>query len=191
MKKILCLAACLFSLGNAQAALIDFEGFTSSLSNVSPANPYTEDGFTITPSDSQSAIFDFSNSNSMIGNDSDWFGFGESNTPSLTLSSASGTFDLVDVLLGPSSIGAGVVDMSISGNVFGGGLLTANFSGLTTATTAVLAWTNLVSVSFTSSDDAGIDNINVSASVVSEPAFIGLLGLGLAGIRFARKKSMA
>lgn len=189
MKKIICLLACYIFTGVANAAVIDFEGVAPkySLVNVSPSTPYTESGFTLTPFNDQSAVFDELALFSMIGNSSDWFGFAESNTVTLT-SNLSGTFDLLSLLIGPSFIGNNPIDALITGTLLGGGTVTSSLKGLTTATSTNLGWTNLTSVYFNSTDDAGIDNINVTVSSVPEPSTIALLGLGLVGIGFSRRK---
>jgi hypothetical protein len=193
MKKIVFLFACIFA-GSANATIIDFENFASSgsLENVSPTTPYFEDGYTLTPSNSNSAIFDSAYSSStMLGNTSDWFGFDETNTPTLTLTTSSGPFNLLSVLIGPSTISSNsTIDFLITGNLIGGGILTSSFVNLSTATTATLGWSNLNSVSFSASDDAGIDNINVATSV-PEPVSLALLCLGLTGIGFSRKMKSA
>lgn len=166
----------------AGAVTIAFEGVAAeaSLEPVSPAAPYTESGFTITPSDTSSAIFDSASPEDFPGDATDWLGFAESNVLTLTFSGGTGVFDLTSVLIGPSSVGGGLVDVSIDGVLDGGGTLDASFLGLTTATTANLSWTGLTSVTFATTDDAGLDDL----LAVPQPGALALVTLGVAALAF-------
>lgn len=169
---LLVLIAPLFASGTAHAVLIDFEGFAppGGLVNINPGSAFVDGQFTITVTDGQSAVFDSAAGSQMIGNSTDWFGFAESNTPSLVLTSPLGVFELSSVLVGPSTI-ASVADISvtITGTTADGGNLVSNQTGLTTATQVNLDWTNLVRVEFTTSDDAGLDDIVVSQFIPPIP----------------------
>jgi hypothetical protein len=176
---------------SANAVTIGFEDFApiaaiAALVNVSPGTPYTEAGYTITPTNDLSAVFDSAATTTMIGNITDWFGFAETNKPSLTLAGP-GPFDLVSVLVGPSTLAFAIpISITITGNVFGGGTpLTGTFNNLTSATTATLNWSNLVSADFMATDDAGLDNI----TVVPEPSTTLLIGLGLVGLGASRRRA--
>jgi hypothetical protein len=164
---------------------IDFEGFAPAggLVNVSPGAPYTEDGFTLTPTNGESAVFDSAAGSDMTGNATDWFGFAESNEPVLTLTGGGASFALWSALIGPSTIGGGTVDMTVTGMLSGGGTVSATFNDLVTATTVLLGWSGLDSVEFTTSDDAGLDDIQIP-----EPTTLALLGLGLVGVAGLRRR---
>lgn len=173
--------------GLCNATVLSFEDFTApgTLTNINPAAPYEESGFTITPTDGESAVFDSAFSTTMIGNDTDWFGFGESNTPSLTLTSSSLPFNLVSLLAGPNTLASGPeIDLVIIGTPVEGDPVTVSFPSLSTATLLSPNWTNLTRVDFTSSDDAGIDDIDVT--VVPEPSTFLLITFGFLGLAWRR-----
>jgi hypothetical protein len=67
--------------------------------------------------------------------------------------------------------------------VHGGGVLAQDFPNINASTLAVLNWANLDSVSFQTSDDAGIDNITLN---IPEPTMLALLGC--AGLAAARRR---
>jgi len=165
--------------GVAPAQVIGFENFAppGGLVNINPTTPYVEAGFQFLPLNGSSAVFDSANSTTMLGNPSSWFGFAGGNT--ITLTRLSGPpFSLTSLLAGPSSIAQGnPVSLSLVGNVVGGGTLNSSFLNLTTATLENLNWTNLASVTLSSTIDAGIDNVNVTP--VPEPTSLILVGASL------------
>ena len=147
----------------AEATTIAFENFApaGSLVNVSPGVPYTESGYTFTPTGSQSAVFDSAAATDMPGDATDFFGFEENNF--ITLTFGGGGFDLTSLLIGPTTLSGGTTSMTIVGNLAGGGSVVRTFSNLTTATLAQLNWINLSSVLFRVTDDSALDDLEVTA----------------------------
>jgi len=107
---------------NSEGAILTFENFapSGSLVNINPQFPYTEQGFTLTPLNANSAVFDSAAVAKFPGDNTDWFGFAPGNTITLT---GPIPFSLDSVLIGPSTIGIGIVNFTITGNVVGGGVL--------------------------------------------------------------------
>jgi hypothetical protein len=180
---------CFASFAVCSNATMLFEGVApaGSLLNVNPAAPYTESGFTLTPTNNQSAVFDAGDTAaSFPGDPTSWFGFAASNTITLT---GLGVFNLNDLLVGASTLGSGNVDVTFLGNLAGGGTVSTTFAGLTGATLETLNWGGLSSVVITSTSDSGLDNIDAVAS--PEPGTWLLLGAGLSAIaaRYRRRSA--
>jgi hypothetical protein len=187
MKRVLLLAGLLGCLvAYSAATVITFDAFVSpgGSANISDTTPYTESGYTLTPVNADSAIFSATSGPVFYGRASDWFGFEESNPITLT---GPAPFDLDSLWAGPSSIGAGTVTFTVVGNLFGGGTVSATFTDLTTATLLQLDFTNLSSVTFSATDDAGIDDITVNSGI-PEPTTMLLLATGLLAISVLRHR---
>jgi hypothetical protein len=176
-----------FAAHSKADVVLTFEGVAppGSLVNVNPAAPYHESGFTLTPSNANSAVFDAGAVSKFAGDSTSWFGFASNNLITLTGPVA---FDLESMLIGPSTIGSGVINFTITGQIFGGGSVSVTYNNLTTATDEVIGFTDLQSAVFSATSDAGIDNVALAA--VPEPRSLPVLAgclIGLAAISYRRK----
>ncbi len=180
------LASMTVATSSRASGLITFEGYAppGDLINVSPSAAYFEKGFRLDPSNDQSAVFDITAEVDMPGNsDSSFFGWGEGNFVNLSTENRS-TFSLVDLLLGPSTISDGPVTVTLSLFFGDGSDDTLVYENLATATLVSPNATNLVAVVFTSSDDAAMDNLNLT---VPGPAAAGV-GFMAMGFGVARRR---
>jgi hypothetical protein len=160
---------------SGSASTITFENVAPAggLVNVNVLAPYTEAGFTLTPTNAQSAVFDSAAIIDFPGDTTDFFGFGETNL--ITLSGPA-PFILNSLLIGPTTgSSTPTISMTLLGTLSGGGTLTATFAGLATATLETLNWANLTSVRFSATNDSALDNIVINE--VPEPASLALLGV--------------
>ncbi len=178
--------------GVAQAAVVGFEDFapTGDIINVSETNPYIEAGFSIATFNSASAVVDSAALDEVVmpGNDSDWFAFEEGNLITISRSDGPGTFNFLSVLVGPSSYGGGAIDVSFTATTSNGGILTMDVFNLTSATNVAIGWSDLISVEFDVTDDAGIDNLNLQSTAVPIPAAVWLYMASFCSL-FVFKKS--
>ncbi|MEM9480576.1 MAG: hypothetical protein AAGA58_13055 [Verrucomicrobiota bacterium] len=161
--------------------LVDFEAVTSGVVVL----PYFEDGFELSV-DTFAAVFAPGGGFPMTGNPTAYVAFEEIAVITLALE-AGGSFDLNQVMLGPNDFAAASsVEITLTGSLAGGGTVMQTFSGLTTATVVnPVGFDDVTSVTFTTSDDAGIDNIVLD--VIPEPALSSLLLISLFAVAFRRR----
>ena len=184
MKTLFIITFLFFALPvRSDADAITFEGVApkGGAVNINPTLSYAEDGFTLTPSDTESAVFDSAAGAKFSGDSTSWFGFAAGNTLTLT---GPVPFNLDSVLAGPSSAGYGIVDFTVVGNLVGGGTVSVTFKNLTTATPEIIGFMNLRSVLFSATGDAGLDNIavsNILAPVTITPANVTVPGTAASG----------
>ena len=175
--KIVLTLTCLFTAlsVHSKASVIMFEGFAGpgQTINVGPGTPYTEAGFELMPLNSSSAVFGPAAGPQFPGDATSWFGFAENNTITLT---GPAPFNLNSALIGPSSIGTGNINFTITGHVLDGSTVSVTFTNLTTATTEVIGFTGLQSATFSTTSGAGLDDISVSTTVPEPGSFFFLVG---------------
>jgi PEP-CTERM motif-containing protein len=173
---------------SANATELFFEGFAPAGGgmNVSPGVPYTEAGFTLTPSNALAAVFDAADPNaSFPGDPTSWFGFAAGNIITMT---GPAPFSLNSLLIGASSLGSGNTDFTVFADIFGGGTMTKTFTGLTAATLETLNWTNLRDVEFSGTTDSALDNITLNVAATPEPGTLLMLGAALSALMIFRHR---
>jgi hypothetical protein len=181
---------------SANASVITFEGYAPDQGAVLVPPDYTEAGFTLSyfsaddNANDKAAVFGGSSAAGMIGDSTASLVFNSSQGSSITLTGPA-PFDLQSVDLGGylQAPGNQHTDITLTGNLFGGGTETTTFSNLLSETTETLDWTGLDSVVFTASYYGGIDNIVTGdVSATPEPGTMLLLGAGMVGLAVVRRR---
>lgn len=159
---------------------------------VDPDSPYRESGYRIVTSVPRSGgVTDGTSTTNLVGEATDFLGFTADNSLTLTRDEGDGVFDLDALEAGPLKLeffSYPPADVTLTGTLSDGSTVTQTFESLYIATRLVVGWKGLTSVLVTSTQYAGIDNVEVSA--VPEPSVWMSLagGLGVVSLAVARKK---
>jgi len=195
------------SSASASAVTLDFENFLTGSQITdgrtgSNVTSYVEDGFTLSSSSDPSVHHnDIFNSNSGFNtNGSDIFGWcgGCFNQPTTFSLTDGGTFSLDSIDFSNMVLGFDIGTIDVIGTFQGGGTITQSIESLMDVwdTTIFSGFTDLAEFSIVGAGDNhfAMDNIVLTTLVltggnqVPEPSTFALLGLGLAGLGFARKQ---
>lgn len=212
MKRQLSTISCALVLGAwsqfGSAAIINFEDIALAPGGETLQASATSGGFLFTsPSNhihraNQAGSFADSGSTNLMIHDNG----GQNANNALTMANGGSAFSISSVSLAEGFVNFGAALVHVVGNLSGGGTVTVDFTldGIIDGVGGVNdfqtfnfggGWTDLVSVTFsgvggTANEHAfAVDDINVNAAVnVPEPAMLGLMALGLAGLGFTRRK---
>jgi len=163
---------------NSSGSVITFEGFAASgsIANVNSTAPYQEAGYTLRPSNIAAAVFGPGYPGPPLpGDETSIFGFSVGNTVTL---SGPAPFDLNTALIGRlnyPTISTSNANVTITGNIAGGGTAVVMISNLGDSAQQVIGMRNLRSAFFTgTNNNVGMDNISVTATI-PEPACMFLV----------------
>lgn len=181
------------SVSGAHAVMMTFEGVAPAGGSIIPVTPYSEVGFTLTNSlgGDTDGIFD-SAAPAVNTNGTDIFGWcaycGDL-TITLTMNGG-GAFDFVSFDSAVLETGSNTLD--VVGYFSGGGTATTQITQTENWTTQVLNYVGVTSVDFTFGPthtvplpDHAFDNLVMN---VPEPTSVALMGIGLAGLAWARRR---
>jgi len=170
------------SIANANQITIDFNDATPGFGIT---EPYIEDGFRIS---AVTCHYDIVGGDSFNLNGSLWMGFDGSGClgeiPTLRLDRFGSAFSLVSI-----DIGFGWWGQIVSSS---GGLIT-NADNQSTLNISGAEWQDIEWVEFINLEDMGTPNTgfdNIKLVGVPEPGTLGLLGIGLLGTGFARRRKI-
>lgn len=155
--------------------------------SVDPETPYRESGYRIVTSVARNGgVVDSTGIFNLVGEATDWMGFSEVNSLTLTREENGGVFDLDAFVAGPLQYDFSLFlppDVTLTGTLSDGSTLTETFAALETATRLTVDWKGLTSVLVTSTQSVGIDNVEVSA--IPEPSVWMSLAGGLGFVSLA------
>ena len=183
----------------AGAVTIDFNDTVASSTYLQPVFPYVEDGFQLMRGTSGAGYFLFdANYTYTRRRDSDYFSWSGGGAKVVLASASLTPFSIQSFEYGNlSSYGPGGT-LTITGNLSGGGTISANVTPLHDVQTYFFdpAWTNLSSVVFASADVGSMMDtivVNEPAVVVNAPvpergSTIAMLGFVLTAVAGVRRK---
>lgn len=182
MNRLVAMGAIGASAFAAAGQIVDFE--VPAQDQINPGFPYEEAGFRFSTTTADAAVFPAGSSASIDGGDqSGFFGFGESNA--ITIGAIDGSsFFLRSLVVGRTSIAQdAAIDVTINLFLMDGTTSQLNLTNISDATTVDFGTSGISSVVVFATDDAGIDAVNFT---IPTPSTAAVLGLGALAVRRRR-----